>query len=1107
MKVQYRLLLVICFTAVLIGCGGGSADTTTVQPLPTPPPTPTPNPDTVAPVIALNGNSIIRLELGTSYSEPGATATDDVDGNVNVEISGSVSQAVGTYTVLYTAQDSSGNTATAIRTITMVSSAPESDEKQNVMVSNQVDAVWNNGIQAFDQALGFNNCDNDTAPCASLDWETVNDQERGDVLKVIHKNDNQLAGLFISSAVPQNLSEFASGSISFDIKVVSGDPSITFKLDCVFPCTSEDVLLGAQPIDEWVTIQYNMSELISRGLDITKVDTGIVIWATQTTDTVFLLDNVFFSTEEGNVVEPELPEFTNFTRLDYGAGNVSDTINPNSHRCVVDFGNWIYNAGIVLPAIPNCDSATGIPQGTPTKIFPQVTGPAANQPVASARWWGSVSFLGEMRIGNPSDAAYITPDPITARITEKGVRMMGIPAGIKVLGNDFLYPIPDPFSEVFDGIAIGNSLHSNLEAKLKDHSDGSVTIAWLDGTDEVMQATFVHGSPHAFFKVLSGELRIRTLRSDSGEKGTFYDQNNAIGIWTNVAGSYNNFLVSGDSSTSFADIASQEISVSSDSNAYTVTWLPTVGTQPSNELVEAFLDTANNRIASVNINYAVNHHNNSVTITHNYLDEAGEPLTTMAGLQPLHWKNTSDLLTSYSIRSARGITKFAKTDSFSYTIPFVGVLPAIPSVADDLDIVLATQLINEFVEQGAATYNNRVDAYWSGKNYSKISELIAMADELGLNAQRDALLIWLKTELEDWFTASNGGVLDIEKYFAYDSDWNTLLAMEESFASHQQLNDHHFHYGYLVRAAAEVCRFDIDWCGSEQYGPMIELLIRDYAGGRNDEMFPYLRHFDPANGFSWASGRVNFARGNNNESTSEAANAYGSIVLYGMLTNNQELVDRGIYLHASTAATYWEYWNNIDGYLSNDPELDNFPVGYDRITTSIIWGDGAVFSTWFSGAFAHILGIQGLPSNALTLHIGQYSDYLVDYVNLGLSESNNNKPSGLIDDQWRDIWWKIWAMTDADAAFADYQTRSDYEPEAGETKAHAYFWLKQFQTLGQMRTGDGTITSDYPSALMFENNGIKHYVVYNFESSPITVTYSDGTQVIAQPMDFTILTQ
>jgi hypothetical protein len=32
-----------------------------------------------------------------------------------------------------------------------------------------------------------------------------------------------------------------------------------------------------------------------------------------------------------------------------------------------------------------------------------------------------------------------------------------------------------------------------------------------------------------------------------------------------------------------------------------------------------------------------------------------------------------------------------------------------------------------------------------------------------------------------------------------------------------------------------------------------------------------------------------------------------------MITGNDALVDKGMYLHASTAAAYWQYWNNIDG--------------------------------------------------------------------------------------------------------------------------------------------------------------------------------------------------
>ena len=309
-----------------------------------------------------------------------------------------------------------------------------------------------------------------------------------------------------------------------------------------------------------------------------------------------------------------------------------------------------------------------------------------------------------------------------------------------------------------------------------------------------------------------------------------------------------------------------------------------------------------------------------------------------------------------------------------------------------------------------------------------------------------------------------------------------------------------------MRAAAEICRLDIAWCGADQYGPMIELLIRDFAGDLDDPMFPYLRNFDPANGFSWASGPANFVRGNNNESTSEAANAYGAIVLYGLITEQEDLVEKGMYLHASTAAAYWEYWNNIDAFNNVGAEADNFPTGYERITTSIIWGDGSAFSTFFSGAFAHILGIQGLPSNPLILHVGQYADYMVDYVALGLSQSSNGKPSGLPEDQWMDLWWNLWAMTDADAAIADYESVSDYEPEAGETKAHTYHWIFTLQKLGHLLTGTGTLTADYPAALAFDNDGVTSYVVYNFSDQALNVSFSDGTVVNAVPNGFTVAT-
>ena len=81
--------------------------------------------DTTAPVVTINGASSIDVELGGSYADAGATASD-ISGPVTVVVSGKLNDdtwfpnIVGAYTVTYTATDASGNAATATRTVNVV---------------------------------------------------------------------------------------------------------------------------------------------------------------------------------------------------------------------------------------------------------------------------------------------------------------------------------------------------------------------------------------------------------------------------------------------------------------------------------------------------------------------------------------------------------------------------------------------------------------------------------------------------------------------------------------------------------------------------------------------------------------------------------------------------------------------------------------------------------------------------------------------------------------------------------------------------------------------------------------------------------------------------
>ena len=79
--------------------------------------------DTTAPVITISGANPVDVDLGTTYNDAGATATDANDGDLTASITVSSNvdtNTVGTYTVTYTVSDAAGNQATETRTVNVV---------------------------------------------------------------------------------------------------------------------------------------------------------------------------------------------------------------------------------------------------------------------------------------------------------------------------------------------------------------------------------------------------------------------------------------------------------------------------------------------------------------------------------------------------------------------------------------------------------------------------------------------------------------------------------------------------------------------------------------------------------------------------------------------------------------------------------------------------------------------------------------------------------------------------------------------------------------------------------------------------------------------------
>ncbi len=108
---QAVLISIFAMAILLSGCGsaGGSVDQTSQH-----------QSDKTAPVIVLNGPSTMTLTLADVFVDPGAKASDDVDGEISdkIIVSGDVdTSSAGRYVIKYSVKDRAGNSASVTRTV------------------------------------------------------------------------------------------------------------------------------------------------------------------------------------------------------------------------------------------------------------------------------------------------------------------------------------------------------------------------------------------------------------------------------------------------------------------------------------------------------------------------------------------------------------------------------------------------------------------------------------------------------------------------------------------------------------------------------------------------------------------------------------------------------------------------------------------------------------------------------------------------------------------------------------------------------------------------------------------------------------------------------
>ncbi|NNM31145.1 MAG: glycoside hydrolase family 81, partial [Akkermansiaceae bacterium] len=325
--------------------------------------------------------------------------------------------------------------------------------------------------------------------------------------------------------------------------------------------------------------------------------------------------------------------------------------------------------------------------------------------------------------------------------------------------------------------------------------------------------------------------------------------------------------------------------------------------------------------------------------------------------------------------------------------------------------------------------------------------------------------------------------------FYHNATWGALIGCRPSYGSDSELNDHHFHYGYFIRAAAEVARHDPEW--ARAWGPMINLVIRDIASTDHDDpMFPYIRCFDIYAGHSWASGHANFGDGNNQESSSESMNAWYGLMLWGEVTGNAEIRDTGMFLYNTERTAVEEYWFDVRGA--------NFPDDFPHVALGMIWGGKGAFGTWFSGEIDCIHGINWLPFTPASIYMGRFPDYVANNHARLVKERSGG---GDYNVGWGDLVVMFNALADprSAAAFMDANPACKLEP--GNTHAFMYHWI---HTLDRLGLNEAAVTADHPFVNVYRKEGRRTYAAYNFGAEPLEVRFSDGTTLSAAPRTLTV---
>ncbi|ODQ64259.1 glycoside hydrolase [Nadsonia fulvescens var. elongata DSM 6958] len=276
------------------------------------------------------------------------------------------------------------------------------------------------------------------------------------------------------------------------------------------------------------------------------------------------------------------------------------------------------------------------------------------------------------------------------------------------------------------------------------------------------------------------------------------------------------------------------------------------------------------------------------------------------------------------------------------------------------NIKLIESIAEREVEQNITGQTNLDSMYFSGKGLDKFAFiLLTIHDIIGNRDLALRALDKLKMAFEVFTTNQQIHPL------AYDTAWKGIVSTAglngdsgQDFGN-SYYNDHHFHYGYFIHAAAIIAHVDSaigDNTWLAHHRQWVNNLLRDVANPSSyDVHFPVSRSFNWYHGHSWAKGLFMSGDGKDQESSSEDYHfAYG-MKLWGQVVGDGAMVARGNLMLSIMRRSFNKYVLYTD---DNTVEPSQF---IKNRVNGITFENKLDYSTYFGLNTEYIHGIHMIP--------------------------------------------------------------------------------------------------------------------------------------------------